>query len=117
MSSARTFLAIPLPEHIREAIEDLQKRLSKVARDVRWSRPETLHLTLHFFGETSQENLEKIKASMLSVKRCHQPVGIDIKGREQLSRIDVVRQVFLFCQTGRHPRIHDDGPILALQTP
>jgi 2'-5' RNA ligase len=80
MSSVRAFLAIPLPDHIKEAIESLQKQLQEEAGGVQWSRPEGLHLTVHFFGETGQENLEKVKASMLSVKRSLRPFKVNIKG-------------------------------------
>jgi len=80
MSSVRTFLAIPIPAHIQSAIEDLQKGLKKQLPDVRWVKADNLHLTLHFFGEVSQETLERIKVSVLSVKGCQQPFRVDIKG-------------------------------------
>jgi len=80
MSSVRTFLGVPLTEELREAIHSLQSGLKSRIRDIRWSRPENLHLTLHFFGETEQENLEKIRVSVLSVKRCHRPFQVDVIG-------------------------------------
>jgi len=80
MSSVRTFLGVPLTEELREAIHSLQSGLKSRIRDIRWCRPENLHLTLHFFGETEQENLEKIRVSVLSVKRCHRPFQVDVIG-------------------------------------
>jgi len=80
MSSVRAFLGVPLTEELREAIRWLQSGLKSRILDIRWSRPENLHLTLHFFGETKQENLEKIKVSVLSVKRCHRPFQVDVIG-------------------------------------
>lgn len=80
MSSVRVFLGVPLTEELQNAIRSLQGDLKARIRDIRWSRPENLHLTLHFFGETEQENLEKIRVSMLSVKRCHRPFLVDVIG-------------------------------------
>lgn len=80
MSSLRAFLAVPLTAELEEAIRSLQRGLMMRIRDIRWSRPENLHLTLHFFGAIEQENLEKIKVSMLSVKHCHRPFQVDVIG-------------------------------------
>jgi len=80
MSSVRAFLGVPLTIELQEAIRSLQSTLMPRIRDIRWSRPENLHLTLHFFGNTTQENLEKIKVSMLSVMHCHRPFQVDVIG-------------------------------------
>jgi 2'-5' RNA ligase len=80
MSLVRAFLGVPLKAELQEAIRALQTSLMSRIRDIRWSRPENLHLTLHFFGETAQENLEKIRVSMLSVKHCHRPFEVDVIG-------------------------------------
>jgi 2'-5' RNA ligase len=80
MSSVRAFLGVPLTRELQEAVRSLQSSLMARIHDIRWSRPENLHLTLHFFGNTTQENLEKIKVSMLSVKRCHRPFQVDVIG-------------------------------------
>ena len=80
MSSVRVFLGVPLTTELQEAIRSLQSGLMSRISGIRWSRPENLHLTLHFFGETAQENLEKIRVSMLSVKHCHRPFQVDVIG-------------------------------------
>jgi 2'-5' RNA ligase len=80
MSSVRAFLGVPLTTELQEAIRSLQSGLMSRITGIRWSRPENLHLTLHFFGETAQENLEKIRVSMLSVKHCHRPFQVDVIG-------------------------------------
>ena len=78
MSSVRAFLAIPLSTGLQEKLGEIQSRLKNQAGAISWSRPQNLHLTLHFFGETTQENLEKIKTSMLSVKRCVRPFMVEV---------------------------------------
>jgi len=80
MSLVRAFLAIPLPRTLHEAVSCLQRDLHFHVPGVRWTRPENLHLTLQFFGDTQQETLEKIKVSMLSVRGCEQAFSLEVKG-------------------------------------
>lgn len=79
MSSVRAFLAVPLPDALKSSIATLQKSLAAQISGVRWSRPENLHLTLRFFGETTQETLERVKVSMLSVKGCSRPFDVTVR--------------------------------------
>jgi 2'-5' RNA ligase len=67
MPAIRAFLAIPLPEVLKTAIGRLQNDLSGQLGNVRWSRTDQLHLTLRFFAALPQEQLEKVRLSMLSV--------------------------------------------------
>lgn len=80
MTTSRTFIAIPLDSGLQEAIGALQRELSGALPEIRWSAPETVHLTLRFLGETSVDLLEKISASMLSVKLGNRPFEVAIRG-------------------------------------
>lgn len=58
----RTFIAIDLPDEIKSRIADVSEQFSAsgiviVQRDV-------LHISLHFLGERSDEEIEKIKEAM-----------------------------------------------------
>ena len=54
MTTLRTFVAVELDEQLVDNLVDLQDRLrGQVApRSIRWVRPEGIHLTLKFLGET-----------------------------------------------------------------
>lgn len=80
MNQTRAFLAIPLTRPLQESISVLQSELRHGIPEARWTHAENLHLTLHFFGDIDQETLEKIKVSVLSVKRCHRPFLVELKG-------------------------------------
>ncbi len=80
MQMTRSFLAIPLVNPLKKGIVTLQKELAGRTPDVRWVRPDNLHLTLRFFGDVTQEDLEKIKVSMLSVKCDLNAFTIAVKG-------------------------------------
>ena len=77
--SPRVFLAVPLPRQLKDSIHAIQRHLQVKIADTRWVRSENLHLTVHFFGETEQEALEKIRVSVLSVKQCQRPFLVEVK--------------------------------------
>jgi 2'-5' RNA ligase len=51
----RCFLAVPLADPGLGAAQRVQGELRERVPDVRWVRPETLHLTVHFFGSIEEE--------------------------------------------------------------
>ena len=66
MTALRTFIAVELDEELLGNLGNLQDRLrGQVApRSVRWVRPEGIHLTLKFLGETQPEQVEAVKAAL-----------------------------------------------------
>ena len=56
----RTFIAIDLPNDIKDVIAGLQERLKVPAADVKWVAPENVHLTLKFLGEIDEAKLDKV---------------------------------------------------------
>jgi 2'-5' RNA ligase len=63
MKTLRTFIAVELDQELRAKLRDLQGQLdSQVApRSVRWVRPEGIHLTLKFLGDTPLDRIEGVK--------------------------------------------------------
>lgn len=59
-NTIRSFIAIELPEELIEAIRKLQEDLRKYELNIRWVRPENIHLTLKFLGNISEEDVEPI---------------------------------------------------------
>lgn len=51
----RCFLAVPVAEPALAAAQQVQTELRQRIAEVRWARPETLHLTVHFFGSIEEE--------------------------------------------------------------
>jgi RNA 2',3'-cyclic 3'-phosphodiesterase len=57
----RCFLALDPPEEILREIGRVQDKLRKLIHgDVRWVRPEAIHLTLKFFGDISERDVANI---------------------------------------------------------
>jgi 2'-5' RNA ligase len=62
----RTFIAIELDEELRDNLRHLQDRLAEqiAPGSVRWVRPEGIHLTLKFLGDTTVDKVEEVKAAL-----------------------------------------------------
>jgi 2'-5' RNA ligase len=59
----RAFLAIDPPEEILGEIGRIQGRLQRLIRgELRWVRPEAIHLTLKFFGDIPESAVKTIAA-------------------------------------------------------
>ena len=69
----RLFVALDIPEAIRDAIASYVDDLRRAAPDAKWVRPEGYHITLKFIGEWRRdvreviEALQKIEAPSLTV--------------------------------------------------
>lgn len=60
----RAFIAISLPEEIKDDLGGLQTQLRKSGIKASWTHPDTLHLTLKFLGNTNIGQIEKVKMCM-----------------------------------------------------
>jgi 2'-5' RNA ligase len=75
----RLFVAMDLPEHVREALKDLIARLKLDCPKGRWVRPEGMHITVKFIGDADPGKLDAIRAALETV-RSSAPVGINLRG-------------------------------------
>lgn len=80
MRKLRAFLAVPLPAEVVRQAQAIQRDLRKALPQVRWVRPEAMHLTLKFFGDVPEEALEKIGKVVLSVGSRQAPFQIEVTG-------------------------------------
>ncbi len=64
----RLFLALDIEEAIRQRIATFMDGVRGFAPDVRWVRPESLHVTLKFIGEYHDQKLEILKQALRKVR-------------------------------------------------
>jgi 2'-5' RNA ligase len=109
MCLVRSFLAIPFPRRLKDSIGAIQRHLQTQIAGTRWVRCENLHLTVHFFGETNQEALEKIKVSVLSVKQCQRPFLVEVKRLGAFPNLHRPRTIWLDLEPkGQLRQLHRD---------
>jgi 2'-5' RNA ligase len=64
----RLFIALDIPDSIREQIVRFMDGVRNFAPDARWVRPESLHVTLKFIGEKPSDEMERIKQALQLIK-------------------------------------------------
>jgi RNA 2',3'-cyclic 3'-phosphodiesterase len=76
----RAFVAIRLPESLIAELLAVQSQLKERLENVSWTRPEAMHLTLHFFGSIQSADLPEILDSLEEVTRKHAPFELTARG-------------------------------------
>jgi len=77
----RSFLALDPPEEVLREIASIQNRLRKLIHgDIRWVRPEGIHLTLKFFGDISGDDVANIATVVEKAAERERPFSLAIGG-------------------------------------
>ena len=76
----RLFVAVHLPQEIRDGLASVQDRLRRAQADVSWVRPANLHITLKFLGETEPKRLERIGPVLAETARSAAPFSLAVAG-------------------------------------
>lgn len=79
----RCFIAIDINEEVRAALADLQEELGERVDvkkgDVKWVRPESVHLTLKFLGEVKDARIMEVCNIVEEVCGRHKSFELDIE--------------------------------------
>jgi 2'-5' RNA ligase len=75
----RSFLAFELPEEIKHIVTRVSAEIRKSSLDVRWVRPEFIHLTVVFMGDIQPEQISPMAESVKAVCSNHEPFRISLK--------------------------------------
>ncbi len=79
----RCFIAIDIDEEIQAALRDLQQDMAAAAdirkSDVKWVRPESMHLTLKFLGELRDQDLMDVCKTVEAVATGHQAFDFAVR--------------------------------------
>jgi RNA 2',3'-cyclic 3'-phosphodiesterase len=94
----RLFIAITLPDPVREALAALAQPLPGVS----WTQPGQLHLTLRFLGDVPTTTTEAIQAKLKTV--CVEPFVLPVEGVGTFPPNRPPRVVWVGTGAG-HPRL------------
>jgi len=64
MDTVRAFIAVDIGDEIRGKLDELQRKLKKTPANVRWIKPQNIHLTLAFLGDVPAQTLPSLKAAL-----------------------------------------------------
>ncbi len=76
----RLFVAIPLAQEVIDALERFARSLRSEGDGLRWSSPESWHITLQFLGETSDEKYNGVLGLLRNVRAPKVPVQLNETG-------------------------------------
>jgi len=96
----RTFIAIELPEEIREALGKIQEELKRSGADVKWVTPKNIHLTLKFLGDLNEKKLPQIKEVLDEVVRNKTTFPIRFSTLGAFPKIDSPRVIWVGIDQG-----------------
>jgi 2'-5' RNA ligase len=78
MESIRSFIAIEIPTSIKNLLYNLEEKLRNLPCNVKWVKPENIHLTLHFLGNLEIRKIEEIKEMIGKICKKFNPFSIEI---------------------------------------
>jgi 2'-5' RNA ligase len=64
----RLFVALDVPDETRESLAELIARLKAKCPLAKWVRPDAMHVTLKFIGNTDDENLPAIRQALANIR-------------------------------------------------
>lgn len=82
MATLRTFIALELSDEAAAALGQVQNRLKKLvpAGSVRWTAPDSIHLTLHFLGDVDPGQVEPIRRQIEASAAICPPFSLALAG-------------------------------------
>ena len=76
----RLFVAVELPDDVKQGLAGLQRVLRPYFEDATWVRPEGLHLTLKFLGETPEDRIPAIRGACERAVRSFPAFSLELRG-------------------------------------
>jgi len=74
----RSFLAFTVSGDFKEMLERILKDLQNTKADVKWVKPENIHLTLKFLGDLAEGQLEAVKVVLRQLCPGFRPITTNI---------------------------------------
>jgi 2'-5' RNA ligase len=64
----RIFVGLAIPEEIRARLAEYMQRVRSHAPDAPWVKPESLHVTLKFIGESNDARVQQVKDALARIR-------------------------------------------------
>ena len=100
----RAFIAIDLPESVKSFLSEAQEALKLHRFRVKWVRPQNIHLTLKFLGNTATADTDKIVAAMTQAAKNCPVMSLAAKGIGVFPNAKRPRVIWAFQQ--KHGRLN-----------
>ena len=91
----RAFIAIDLPIEIKNALSGIQEELKIESLKVSWVKPQNLHLTIKFLGDTSLEQLREIKQTVTEITKTSSAFRIKLQTLGVFPNLQAARIIWI----------------------
>jgi 2'-5' RNA ligase len=76
----RSFIAVNLDVPVLQSLRHLQRTLADTDADVRWVRPEAIHVTLKFLGDVDADLLSRVHAAVVAELHEQPALSLQVRG-------------------------------------
>lgn len=76
----RTFIAIPVPQDIKEMAASVRKSLEGTGADVKWVEEENYHITVKFLGDIDPQMVDNIYIHLNTISENYHSFALKVKG-------------------------------------
>ena len=93
----RCFIAINIPNDVKNYFADIIKQLQKenTNRNITYIKPDNIHITLHFLGQIDNSRLQQIENIISEVAKHYTPFQITTQGISAFPHLQRPRVVFI----------------------
>jgi 2'-5' RNA ligase len=91
----RAFLAIELPDALRPGLTQVQEELKRSRADVRWVPVGNIHLTLKFFGNVPEDEIDALVRAARTATAAAAPLQLQVTGAGAFPSPNAPRVVWL----------------------
>ena len=106
----RSFVAVELTDEVRQALGAVQRDLKTQAPPgaVRWTRPDSIHLTLQFLGDVPPDQIEAVAGALRAACAGRAPFAFELAGAGVFPNVNRPRVVWVGV-------VEPSGALAALQ--
>ncbi len=101
----RTFLALEIPQGVRDAAARLMERLKTQHAKVRWTEPHNLHVTLKFLGDVDVTSVSAVCDAVSRATESISPFRVAFSGAGAFPDVQRPRVLWLGVKEGVEPLV------------
>ena len=96
----RSFIAIELSKEIHGELGRIIDNLKPIQGNIRWMKPENIHLTLKFLGDLSPERIKTVKRVLDGVASGLRKFDLSLGGLGGFPRLELPRIIWIGIEEG-----------------
>lgn len=98
--SIRTFVAVEIPDAVKQRVEELETRLKKSRADITWVKPRNMHLTLRFLGEIPAARMDAVRDGVREALASFQTFQVSLEHLGAFPNLDRPRVFWIGVKDG-----------------